>query len=598
MKFAVSAVHLAELLVFGALAVLSLVRARQKHDEAAGWLAATFGVLAGVVLAGYLLPAHSHSNVTSWLIKFLIAILVLFPYLLYRFAGTFQPPSLRGRRIAELATFVLVVWTLLLPKLTNEPNQPRTLALNLFVVALFLQWTTLSVTVVFWLWRLGHGQASVARKRLRMLALGSALLNLALAIGIVTPSSQPNTGWNLVTGLIAVASAVVFMVGFLPPRSLRVVWRQPDTSTLRKAEVGLMSVLTPSDLGEALLPHVTALFGGQGSILIGPDTRVLAASGLSPDEARRTTTAVTTSSADTVVEPGMLGVRLRNGWLAVRSSRLSPFFGREEVDLLVGLGVLADLALERAELFELERAAREEAERANAELETFVYSVSHDLKSPLVSLLGFLDYLKLDLEPHLTDDTRFYLERIGASSLYMQALIQDLLELSRIGRVQTEPTDVDLDTLVADIVAETRPAHPHASFQISGLPAIEINPVRARQLFTNLIENALTHAGRPDVTVTVRCDEQLGAGALLSVSDDGKGIPEGYREKVFGVFERLERPDESNNGTGIGLAVCRKIVEQCGGQLTVVDAHPGARFLIQLPSATVGSGPTQLEAAR
>ncbi|HZQ26084.1 MAG TPA: histidine kinase dimerization/phospho-acceptor domain-containing protein, partial [Acidimicrobiales bacterium] len=436
MEVAISTLHVVQLIVFSALAFLSLVRARTKHEEAAWWLAGTFGVLTVVTVAGYLLPSRSNSDLASWERKALVAVLLLFPYFLYRFMGTFQAPSRRARRIAAGKTAAVIVWVALLPKLGNS-DAPRSTAIDLFLVGLFLQWTSLSVTVAVRLWRLGRGQASVARKRLRTLAIGSVLLNLALAVALVSPSN-PQSIWSLVSGLIAVSSAVFFFVGFAPPLWLRLVWRNPDAVTLRKAEVGLMTMLTPSEIGRALLPPVTDLFGGQGSVLVGRDNRVLASAGLSPEEARAASSAVTAAEGDAVVERGLLGVRLRNGWLVVRSSRLSPFFGREEVDLLVALGVLADLALERAELFEMERVAREQAERANTELETFVYSVSHDLKSPLVSLLGFLDYLRADIDQYLNADTRFYLDRIGASSMYMQALIQDLLELSRIGRVQTE----------------------------------------------------------------------------------------------------------------------------------------------------------------
>jgi signal transduction histidine kinase len=589
-------VRIAELIIFGVLAVASLQRWSQRRDRAGLWAAATFGVLAGVVVWSFLLDPNSESDVASWERKVLVAILLLFPYCLFRYAAEFSSPSPRLRRLAEVLTAGVVAWTFLLPRLHGQ-EAPRTTGLNIFVAGILVQWTVLSVAAAVILWRTGEGQASVARKRMRMLALGSVLLNLALILGAFAPSDDKAAA-PLVTGLLGIVSAAFFFTGFVPPRFLRVIWRTPDSQTLRDAEMSLMSVLDPAEIGNALLPHVTRLFGGKGSVLVERQGDVLASSGLSAAEARATALVAVQAGSTPVVEPGLLCVPTRNGWLAVRGTMQTPFFGREEVDLLVGLGVFGDLALERGSLFVRERAAREAAERANAELETFVYSVSHDLKSPLVSLLGFLDYLKADLDEGLSDDARFFLERISAASLYMRALIQDLLELSRIGRVQTETAVIDLGVVIEEVVAELRPGHAGVTFVCGPLPVLDLNPLRARQLFTNLLNNAVAHCGRDDATVTVESTQDQSGSAIVSVADNGKGIPAPYRDKVFGVFERLERQDADTPGTGIGLAVCRKIVETVGGEIFIADNSPGARFSIRFPAAMVRRGPSSLEAAR
>jgi signal transduction histidine kinase len=591
-------VRIAELVLFGGLAIASWKRWRGERDRAGLWAAATFGILASVVVAAFMLDPSSESDAASWLRKFLVAVLLLFPYTLFRYAGEFSPPSPRFRRVAEALTAAVIAWTILLPKLHGD-EAPRTAALNVFVFAILVQWTVLSAWASRALWRMGTGQASVARNRMRMLGVGAAMLNFALFLAALFPGDEKSVA-PVIVGVIALASGAQFFIGFVPPRVLRILWRTPDSQTLREAEVSLMSVIDPADIGGALLPHVTRLFGGHGSVLVDTAGSVLASSGLTSVEAKAAATAAAGAGDQPLVDSNLVAVPMRAGWLAVRGSIQTPFFGQEEVDLLVGLAVFADLALERGALFARERDAREQAERANAELETFVYSVSHDLKSPLVSLLGFLDYLKVDLEgvDSLSTDTRFFLERISAAGMYMQALIQDLLELSRIGRVQTEVVPVDVGLVVNEAVAELQPGHPDATIEVGALPVIDINPLRVRQLFTNLLNNALVHAGRPDVHVTVSAEEEADGAVTVVVADNGKGVPADYRDKVFGVFERLERQDADTGGTGIGLAVCRKIAEQIGGHISLGDNAPGARLVIRIPAAMVRRGPSTLEVAR
>jgi hypothetical protein len=116
------------------------------------------------------------------------------------------------------------------------------------------------------------------------------------------------------------------------------------------------------------------------------------------------------------------------------------------------------------------------------------------------------------------------------------------------------------------------------------------DPVGFRQLFTNLVENAVRHGGRPDLRVTVDGRSRPGGGLELSVRDDGRGVPSEHRERVFGVFERLEGPS-SGGGTGMGLAICRKIVELLGGSIAIHRSH-GTDVRIVLPVGVPARWPT------
>nr|MDQ3757121.1 ATP-binding protein [Actinomycetota bacterium] len=449
------------------------------------------------------------------------------------------------------------------------------------------------------LWRLGRGQPSVTRRRMRLMALGSLVLNIGLLAAAAAGSSSTDTRADVevVSQVLGFVSAGLFYLGFEPPGFLRFLWRQPDIVPLREAEAALMSAVSTADVADVVLPYATRLLGGKGAVLVDREGQVAALHTLDEEEALAIGALVAGETGDEPIDRhNLLAVPVRRFWLGVQSSRYTPFFGRDELELLRGLAFLSGLALDRAHLFEQERASRLRAEQANEELETFVYSVSHDLKSPLVSLVGFLDCMRHDLG-EVDGDMRFYLDRMDAGVEYMEALIQDLLELSRIGRVERDLADVDLGRVVGEVVDELLPFSPEAAVTVGDLPVLSMSTLRARQLFTNLVGNALVHSGRSDVHVHVSAVGLPDGGMRVVVADDGKGIPVEYREKVFRVFERLERTT-SASGTGIGLAVCRKIVEQAGGVIHIADTPVGTAFEMDFPAALLRGPGARLEAVR
>jgi len=242
-------------------------------------------------------------------------------------------------------------------------------------------------------------------------------------------------------------------------------------------------------------------------------------------------------------------------------------------------------ARERDELVERERAARAEVEQVHTEMESLLYTVSHDLKSPLLTVLGYIDLLRSEGAVAEGQPTQF-VERMEASALYMQRLINDLLELSRIGRRDATPEEVDLVDVVGEVADEVRSRHPDAYVERCRLPVVTMSPSRARQLMTNLVGNAVVHGGRPDVAVEVGSRPCSDGGVRLWVADDGRGVPAEHRDRVFGVFERVAGvPGEG--GTGIGLAACRKIVEHLGGSIQLADVPTGARVEIVVPPSVV-----------
>jgi signal transduction histidine kinase len=253
---------------------------------------------------------------------------------------------------------------------------------------------------------------------------------------------------------------------------------------------------------------------------------------------------------------------------------------------------LVDLALQRVQLFEEEQHSRREAEALNNELQTLLYSVSHDLRSPIISVLGYLNCLEQEHRAELSDPGQHYLDRITVNASYMQRLIQDLLELSRIGRVDDAVEPVDLRVVAESVAEGTRFAHPSVSVDVADdLPVVAMSDVRARQLVTNLVDNAVKHAGRPDVQVRLSATPEPCGGVTVCVADNGRGVAESYLAKAFDVFERLDAVRNGTPGTGMGLPICKRVVEGIGGTIVVDGPQPGfatgTTLRISLPASAV-----------
>ncbi len=245
---------------------------------------------------------------------------------------------------------------------------------------------------------------------------------------------------------------------------------------------------------------------------------------------------------------------------------------------------LADAEAMRRSNRQLERRAAE-LQRSNAELEQFAYVASHDLQEPLRKVQAFGDLLSRRHADALPDQAQHYLSRMRDAAGRMSALIEDLLVFSRV-TTHTRPFQrLDLTRVAEDVTQdlETVIAEAGATVRISPLPAIDADPLQMRQLLQNLVSNAIKFRS-PDhaPTVTLTGTTQDGQ-AVLTITDDGIGFDEKYAERIFRVFERLHARD-AYEGTGIGLALCRKIVERHDGSIRATSA-PGAgtTFTIRLP---------------
>ena len=561
----------ASTVLFVVLALVTGHLARRRRHPAATWAFITFTALGLVTVLGRVLPDDAPELAT----KLNIILLAAFPWALFHFAATFGRITSRAVRAADVAVAGLAVWALLLPELPGPDDDPGA-AFQAFVLGFVVIWVGLLAVVGVSLWRGGRGEPTLTRRRMRLLALGSFAMGLAVIGAAYAPTGEADV-WPLLIQLVAVLAAVGFLIGFMPPPTLRVAWRQPEERELYTSAVKLLSATHPDQIASTILPSLSAVVGARAAWIVDAEGEPIAMYGQPPPGSDQSVLQVAAGSRTVHVWP----------------SRYAPFFGDEEERLLRRLALLSGLGFERAEALEQQRAARAEAEAANQELEAFVYSASHDLKSPLIAMLGYLGVLDDEYRDQLDDQLAWYLERMKANGTYMEALINDLLELSRVGRAETDLHPVALGEVAVRVAEEVAARHPAADIRVGALPVVWFNEVRARQLLTNLVENACRYAGREDVRVDVRTVDGGRGEVRLVVSDNGVGIPEEYRERIFGVFERLAPDDDG--GTGIGLAICAKIAAAAGGSIAVADTNGGgASFVITLPAAArIESEPAQ-----
>ncbi len=248
----------------------------------------------------------------------------------------------------------------------------------------------------------------------------------------------------------------------------------------------------------------------------------------------------------------------------------------------------------RDKAVELEQ-ANGKLRRINQELEDFTYVVSHDLKEPLRTLEAFSTFLSQDYAPALGDEGREYIDHLIQASRRLGALIDDLLVLSRAGRVMHTPRPFSWDETVDVVRADLQDLiqRKRAVLRVEGpLPPVVGDPERIMQLLANLFANGLKYnkSETPEIVLGARPEsEALSPGeqeadfATLFVRDNGIGIETQYHDQIFRMFRRLHRREEVE-GTGAGLAICKKIVEAHGGKIWVEsEANRGATFCFTLP---------------
>ena len=565
MRAAADYLQYVNLVLYTVVAVVA-VRFWRRHREPAGlWAALSFVVLAVVVDVGPLLPNDAQGFWEGLALRLLLAALVLFPYLLYRFAVAFKPPSRRLSLLFGTLTTAMVAWSFVVPEIPAE-GEAWPISFAAYAVGFVTHWTLLAVVVTYRLWTAGQGESSVARTRMRLLAVAAVTITLALIIAATDPADGSTAA--VLTDLLSILSAVLFLIGIKPPAVLRMAWRRPEQERLQNAIAGLMGSTTEAEVVERVLPPMAQIVGARAIEFRTDDGTVLGRHGNREEEANGRMTRVEVTGG---------------GELVVWTSPYAPFFGSEEMRLLRTLAALTDLALDRSRLFAHEREARVALERADEIKTSFVALAAHELRTPAATVHGLVETIHLRRHELSEEQLRELESTLRDQTARLRRLVEQLLDMSRLDAeaVTIEPMRVSIGARVRELVVLS--AGDRVADVVLDVPEsleAEVDPNAFDRIVSNLIVNALRY-GEPPVTVSA---QQTDRHFRLIVEDRGAGVSAEFMPDLFERFTRSREAAIRAGGTGLGLAIARSYARAHSGDLLYEPAHPqGARFQFVLP---------------
>ena len=243
-----------------------------------------------------------------------------------------------------------------------------------------------------------------------------------------------------------------------------------------------------------------------------------------------------------------------------------------------------ELAVKQGEIDSL----RQQMDTLAKDVNHFTYIVSHDLQAPLRTIAGFLDLLERKYGDKLDDTAKGYIDFAVKGAAKMKDLVFDLLDYSRLGSDTKEATEVDLNMILQEVKDKLAPVIDAAGAIITSedLPVVMAKKAQMAQLFFHLLENAVKFRDTavPEINLTLNRQNDFWQ---IAIQDNGPGIDAAFLEKIFIVFRRLHNDESRYDGTGIGLALCKKIVELHGGVIGVESAvGKGSRFYFTLPATS------------
>ena len=564
MHDAVRAFHTLNIVAFLALGAVAFVTWRRRRDRASVWAVAAFGGLAVLELLA-LIPQHERNVGEKLLTRIEVAILVLFPYLLFRFTNAFRTPGRPLARALFGLTSVLLVWTFLIRNYP-QPGEHRSAAFESFLIVFLVHWTVLAVASGVSLWRAGRAQPSVARRRMQFLAFAS--VTLAVALVLAGPSSSANSAYALGTNVLALFAAIAFLVGFSPPQVVRVLWRAPETERFQQAMTSLLTFAeSQEEVANRVLQPAAQMVGARAAAVRNAEGKLVGSWNAGPHDA---------DAAERVE------VEAPGATMIVWTTPYAPFFGDEELNLLRGLGSVTGLALDRVRLYQAEHEARLQLERANEVKSNFIALAAHELRTPMTTIHGFVTTLH-HLGNRLDDEQR---DTVRAALLQqtdrMARLVEQLLDLSRLDAdaIDIVPERVNVRSQVEEIVRAAAPDPGAVEVEVPADAEALIDRNVVERVIGNLITNALRYGAPPVIVSAERTDNHL----RISVEDRGRGVSPEFVPDLFERFSRSEGSRASATGTGLGLAIARSYARAHGGDLVYEDADPtGARFKLILP---------------
>ena len=469
------------LVLFTVVGLVALRQWRLGRGRAGLWAALTFGTLALVVDVAPLLDETPDRPIETVLQRTLIAVLVLFPYLLYRFTTAFEPPTRRLEQLLGVMTLALLVWTFALPEIPAE-GEPRSTGFLVYLAAFLFHWTALSVVAAIRLLRGARAAPSVARRRLQVLAGASAAITAAILLAGGAP--EEGSALSLASTLLAGVSAFGFLLGLAPPPVLRLAWRRPENERLQAAIASLMGAASEEQVAEQVAEPMARIVGARGIALVDPEDGVIGAHGASDEMLERSA-----AGEEEIVE-----IPTAFGKLVVWTSPYAPYFGGEELRLLRTLGALTGLALDRARLYARERETRLALERADELKSNFIALAAHELRTPVTSINGVILTLQARGD-RLDDEQRVLLgEMLRDQGRRLGALVEQLLDLSRLDAdaISIDPELLRVKARVQELVRSTAGERAgDVEIEVPDDLEASVDPSAFDRILSNLVANAL-----------------------------------------------------------------------------------------------------------
>jgi signal transduction histidine kinase/ActR/RegA family two-component response regulator len=406
-------------------------------------------------------------------------------------------------------------------------------------------------------------------------AFGALSLSLTLIAALTTTILGPAA--TVASMVLSLCSALGYVVAFAPPVLLKRAWREPALrSFLTRA-----AAISPHDPLQTILRGLEVAIAraapGQTARIALIDVAVLE---------RQSPRFVRTAAGATLAAP-ITGRGRRIGVLAVMGRR-APLFASDDLDLVELLAEQAAIVLDGARLYQDLASANRDLSQATRVKSEFLANMSHELRTPLNAILGFSGLLSEQLAGSMNDKQKRFLRNIHEAGEHLLELINDVLDLSRVeaGKLELRAEVLTLDVLLEPISAAARTQAQAKgvlfSMETAETPPVFLDPTRVRQVLFNLVSNAVkfTQGGGH---VTVRAFVE-GRELHFEVEDTGVGIPEEARARMFGVFERFHEGRSGAAGTGLGLALTKRLIEQMNGTIDFEsEVDKGTKFRVCFP---------------
>ena len=575
---------------FVGVSVVILVDWLRYRERSRSYLALAIGLLGVTSLLGRL------SAITGPRLAFPMTVLILAAlmgsgYMLLLFRDTFVPLTQRVRLVALVA---VVAATLLELAVIGTNGSRPSLLLTTATIVLVLVWAACVLEPIVRFWSASRGRPAVQRARLRALSAGYAGLVIILLVGGIGGSAASTPIVQVVTQVLALLVIPLLYASFAPPRWLRRSWRDAEEGELRGAIQDLL-LFSPdrATLARRAATWAGRLVGADGVAVLEPGGEVLALEGMRAEDARQLAAQIDPSGQPGLVaapgsnRPNSIVIKLPldsgPGALVVASGPFTPFFGTDEMIRLWYYATNVTAALDRARVTERMTAL----EKTKSQ---FLNLASHELRSPLGVINGYLSMLEQGSLGQLKEPGVRAIEVLKAKALEMNMLIAQMLEAARLedGRLALKRESVDLRQVAREAVETIKPlVGEHHRLQLNeGPDPVRVIGDRDRLLtiVSNLLENAIKYSPRGG---PIRCTVASENGAaVISVTDQGVGIDEQDLPRLFNRFERIHNRETSHvGGTGLGLYLSRELARQHNGDL-VVQSRPGkgSTFTLKLPA--------------